>query len=810
MLERRFVNVDKCVSIDTSQAADYAETGSFSRTAYGGESSRSRQQLEDFADLSSGYFFELDRNLQYQYLSDRFSEITGIPRRMILGLSDADIDWLDDVPESGIEYLAALRRRDSFIDKRIAFLHPNGCVVRLSVNAKVIRDAAGEFSGIRGVAIETNPDAVISDVEEGAQAAYKLAGRIANVGFWEWDEIADNCTFCSEELARLYGVSVQEFLYRSTTDVKNRLSIHADDKQRYEQAVKEYKQHRQGFEIEYRLMPENAESVHVLEVVVPIVDENNELVRSFGFVKDISGQKEIAAALEQTRDDLDTRVKQRTAELERINKELSHSKSLLREATRVAKLGYFRWSAVENRCIYRDGELSKMLGAGATDYENETTSDFLARVHPEDLSRVSAAYTNSGEKAVSLNIEYRIVQPSGEVRYVNECSTPETNADGNVIETFGTMQDITERMLIAEELARVEERLSELGENAREVLYVLSADWREVIYVSKAFEDIWGRSCESLIADPRIWYKGLHPDDRDTIYAEIERKMSGDDPTPDFSDARIIGPKGDVRWLAARVYPIRNENGTTIRFAGVAEDITERKTATDALHHAQKLEAVGQLTGGVAHDFNNLLAVILGNTELVLEQCAAKDAALLEDVLTAGRHGAELTKRLLAFSRLQPLRPIRTDLNDLINGMGELLRRTLGTLFTVQLQLRQENVHVYVDPGLLQNAILNLALNSRDAMAGGGRLQIVVDRADRVAAGSKAVIAVIDNGMGMSTSDLSRALEPFFTTKNLGEGTGLGLPMVYGFVKQSNGDMTIDSKLGEGTTVTIQLPSDRD
>lgn len=244
----------------------------------------------------------------------------------------------------------------------------------------------------------------------------------------------------------------------------------------------------------------------------------------------------------------------------------------------------------------------------------------------------------------------------------------------------------------------------------------------------------------------------------------------------------------------------------------------ERKTIEDELRQAQKMEAVGQLTGGIAHDFNNLLAVILGNVELARKRVGPDHRAspLLENAQKAAALGGDLTRRLLAFSRRQTLLPQRVDINVLADDVIKMLKRTLGATVLIEANLESEPLYATVDPGQLENALLNLGVNARDAMPDGGTLsiatsKIVLSNGDArghgdVAPGVYKVIAVTDTGMGMTDDVKARAFEPFFTTKEVGKGSGLGLSMVYGFVKQSGGHVTIHSEGGQGTTIRLYLP----
>ena len=260
------------------------------------------------------------------------------------------------------------------------------------------------------------------------------------------------------------------------------------------------------------------------------------------------------------------------------------------------------------------------------------------------------------------------------------------------------------------------------------------------------------------------------------------------------------------------------QDGESI-FVGIIHDLTERKLTERQLQQAQKMEMVGQLSGGIAHDFNNLLTVIVGNAEYLSEQLKSRLdlRQLADDICHAGERGAELTRRLLAFSRRQLLRPRAIDCHELIASTCKLLKRTLRENIEVTTAFNADAIFAFADSGQLESAVLNLALNAQDAMAAGGRLTISTGIASLddnyegvhpdIESGEYAMIAVTDNGEGMTSDVAARAFEPFFTTKEVGKGSGLGLSMVYGFVKQSNGHVSIYSEPGLGTTVRIYLPN---
>ncbi len=279
-------------------------------------------------------------------------------------------------------------------------------------------------------------------------------------------------------------------------------------------------------------------------------------------------------------------------------------------------------------------------------------------------------------------------------------------------------------------------------------------------------------------------------------------------------------PDGPRVWESI-LAPVQNTEGVTDRLIGSIRDITDRVKSEERLREAQRMEAIGQLTGGVAHDFNNLLQVIRGNLELLQRSVAGDERGQLrlKNALYGAERATQLTRQLLAFARRQPLVPKVVNLSRLVSDMADLLRRTLGEAIEVETVVAGGLWNTVADPAQVESAILNLALNARDAMPGGGRLTVEITNASLdedyartardVTPGQYVMIAVTDTGEGMPDDVRARVFEPFFTTKSDGKGTGLGLSMVYGFVKQSNGHIQIYSELGQGTTVKIYLPRSR-
>ena len=335
-----------------------------------------------------------------------------------------------------------------------------------------------------------------------------------------------------------------------------------------------------------------------------------------------------------------------------------------------------------------------------------------------------------------------------------------------------------------------------------------------IVFVNNAFERETGyRRDEAIGRTPQMFYGPK------TDLVELERVRSAARAgMPSRLVVSAYTKSGAELVLEMEVTPLLDDLGRVAHLVIVHRDITERMSLEAKLRQSQRLEAIGQLTGGVAHDFNNLLTVIMGNAELLAERSSlpSRPRALALSIAHAAARASELTKRLLAFARKQTLDPKSVDINHLVCGVDTLLRRTLGEHIDVALSLQDSLWCTLVDPGQLENALVNLCVNARDAMPNGGRLTIetrnthldeayAAQRLD-VQPGDYAVLSVTDTGAGIAPEHLAMVFEPFFTTKDVGKGTGLGLAMVYGFIKQSGGHVAIYSEVGEGTTVRIYLP----
>jgi PAS domain S-box-containing protein len=375
--------------------------------------------------------------------------------------------------------------------------------------------------------------------------------------------------------------------------------------------------------------------------------------------------------------------------------------------------------------------------------------------------------------------------------------------------------DVSEARKVQEDLADREAHLRSILATVPDPMVVIN-DTSSITSFSAAAEKLFGYSSREVIGrNVRMLMPSPYREEHDRYIADYLRT----------GNARIIGLGRVVkgRKKDGSVFPMELSVGETISngsriFTGFIRDLTSRHRVEEELRQSQKMEAVGQLTGGLAHDFNNLLTVISGNLEM-LDSCLTDEEhrELVREAQEAADDGAKLTGQLLAFGRRQPLNPKSVDIGSLVSSFSELLRRTLGEAIELRTSIKGSDHNGLVDDSQLQNALLNLALNARDAMPNGGSLTLEISRArldldyarmyPESRQGDYVLISVTDSGSGMSEDVKTRAFEPFFTTKGVGAGTGLGLSMVYGFVKQLGGHIQLHSELDQGTTVRIFLPA---
>ncbi len=628
---------------------------------------------------------------------------------------------------------------------------------------------------------ENGPQPKTGEALRDSESLLAFAQEMAHLGSWEIDYDSDTIIW-SDETYRIVGLTRSEFDGKRATYFN---IIHPDDREWVTQQAKNL-QKGERFEQTYRIIRPDGEerSVHVQGMVTIIEDDVPRRAR--GFIQDITERKTSEDALRE-------------------------SEKHLNEAQRIAHIGSWEFSERSKILTWSD-EVYRIFGVTKEAFL-PTPDNILATVHPDDRARVIKE-REEGQREENYSFSYRIARPDGEIRFVRQISLTLARQGSELIHRSGTLQDITEHVAAEAALRASEANLNQAQRIAHIGSWETNEHTKTLTWSDEVYR-IFGQRKETFEPTVDGFMEAVHPDDHAIIWKAIEKEAQG---IQDYTYVhRIVRPDGEVRTVRQVAQVNAIENGAVIR-RGTVQDITEQASTEEDLRQAQKMEAIGQLTGGVAHDFNNLLTVILGNLELIRDGVNADDAvsAMIDRSVKATEQGAALTARLLAFSRKQNLMPTTIDLNKLVAGIMDMLRRTLGERVEITSSEAENLWLCSADQSQLENALLNLAINARDAMAEGGRLTIetanISLRDDFAAAqaevepGDYIALSVSDTGSGIASDTLKHVFEPFFTTKSAGVGSGLGLSMVYGFAKQSDGNVTIYSELGKGTTVKLYLP----
>jgi PAS domain S-box-containing protein len=371
-----------------------------------------------------------------------------------------------------------------------------------------------------------------------------------------------------------------------------------------------------------------------------------------------------------------------------------------------------------------------------------------------------------------------------------------------------------ERLRAEQELRRAEQRQAAIIQSLPMVLYLEPVDrsprWPD--YVSGDLQAITGFTYDEIAERPGVWAERLHPDDRGRVMACLELRQKSGRLSVEY---RWQCADGNYKHFLDQAVLLTDPEGRPVEFAGTLTDITEQRSLESQLIQAQKMDAIGKLTGGIAHDFNNLLAAVIGGLSLLDKRAdlPEEQQRILTMTKRAAEQGSELVRRLLAFARRQKLEPMPVDLGALQEAVWDLLTHTLGGLVNIEWKASDDDCKAFADQAQLELALVNLIINARDAMPAGGTVAVAVEnhelRTDNWAAlppGDYVRLTVTDTGSGISAENLEKVMEPFFTTKEIGKGSGLGLSMVYGFAKQSNGAFKLKSEVGVGTTAELWLP----
>jgi PAS domain S-box-containing protein len=720
--------------------------------------------------------------LRTVYVNPAFSHLTGYPAEALIGRSPLELIGPESEPAIAQQWQAACQANSSFSGE----LQVSRCEGD-TLWTRILMQPFAPQPGYRIVTFEdiSAHKAARASVRA-SEARLAIAMEAGELSMWDWNVLRDE-VYYNDHWRTSIGIDPQELLKRET--LHERLML-PDDPEVLEAFERHFRGGTNYFEHEYELPTAFGKPKWFLaRARVMKRDDQGRAQRVIGVLRDIS------------------RRKQRIQESYEVQQRWER-------AVRGTSDGLYDWDLLTGHVWYA-ARFRQIVGYSEADFP-DTFNAFQSVVHDEDRPRVLARIRAHLENREPLDVRCRVKTASGNLLWCRMRGEAERNAAGRPLRLSGSISDISAQVATEHALNRTQDFYGTVLDSLP--LFIAYADCNErVLYANRRFLEFFGRETvrdvHPTIAEVigQRYYDAVGTFVREALQGHTNERHG-----------RFRDSAGRAVELEGTFFPHRDETGAIQGCFVAARDVTEKRQLEAELRQSQKMEAIGRLTGGIAHDFNNLLAVIIGNTQL-LSRSFRESPRLFKQADTALRaamRGGDLTRRLLAFARQQVLEPKVVDLNGLIGGMYEFLRRSL----TGEIDFRQKSDAavwpIKADPGQLENAILNLVINARDAMPEGGTITLATCNvavseppAEREIAGDELVkpgeyvmLEVADTGVGMSPEILKRVFEPFFTTKDIGKGSGLGLSMVYGFVKQSEGHIRITSAVGEGTSVRLYFP----
>jgi PAS domain S-box-containing protein len=726
-----------------------------------------------------------DGTISYSYLSAGIRHMYGLdPEAAKTDFGQVlSIIHPDDRPrflEALHESAAAL----SPLDIEFRQIKPDGAIVWIRSMAQPRHMENGEVVW-DGIALDVTENKTAMEALQASERRLSEAQQIAHVGSWEWN-VKKNILTWSDETYRIFGrepgsdISVERF----------RKQVHPEDLDHVLAIRDAAFRNETPYDLEYRIIRTDGSVRHLHSAGKVELDAQKQPIRLYGSVYDITEHKLAEAA-----------VRKSEARYRMLVETMNDGVAIVDTET--------RFTYVNNRFANMLGRSKdEILGRPAHEFADERNGKALERQINKRRRGETEAYEMAWLRGDGTTI-FTLISPQ-----------PILDESGHFRGSFGIFTDITERKRAEDEIRRSEEHLRLVTDALPVVISYIDSGLRfrfanklNEEWLARPRSEIIGRRVRDVIN--KSSYEKVHP--------YRKRALSGEEVR---FEEKLAWPDGKIRHVQAHYVPHVSPTGSHLGYFSLMEDITERKAAEAELFQAQKMQAVGQLTGGVAHDFNNLLTIVIGNLDILKRRIRRPRAGQpndkqglntqIEEIAAAAKRGAELTQRLLAFSRKQPLQPERVDLNRLTQRMSTLLQRAIGERIKLETVIHAGLWPATADPVQVENAILNLTLNAKDAMPEGGRLTIETANVrigshyaevnEEIAPGQYVLLAVTDTGAGMSPEVVKRAFEPFFTTKIETGGSGLGLSTIYGFVKQSKGHVKIYTEVGKGTTVKIYLP----
>jgi two-component system cell cycle sensor histidine kinase/response regulator CckA len=492
---------------------------------------------------------------------------------------------------------------------------------------------------------------------------------------------------------------------------------------------------------------------------------------------------------------------------------LTEREASLSDIERLANVGSWSWDVRTNEVVWSE-QAFRIFGYDPA-VDTATQDAFFAALHPEDREVLSHATARTAATGITAPApRCRFIHADGSTRHVILTGTPIRDQTGQLIRIVGAALDVTEFVAVESELRRTAQLLNEAERMAGLGSWNWCASTHRIEWTDTLYR-IFGIALGTTVTN-ELFFERIHPDDREHV--RTSGQCLRDERTRSL-EFRVVWPDGSLRHVCMEVKPVRDDRGQVSRLMGTVQDITARAQLEQQLRHSQKMDAIGTFAGGIAHDFNNYLMVIKGNVELIRARSTARsfECERLDEIATVASSCAALTGQLLSLARRPVSSPRPVDVMSLVNNAAPILRRLLGDHVQLVLKAPVAAAVVRIDPAQLEQVLVNLAVNARDAMLEGGAVTIEVDCATvepdlassrpTLNPGAYVRIDVTDMGAGIPAAIQARVFEPFFTTKAHGKGTGLGLSTVYGIVKQWQGHVEFESQLGRGTKFSVWLPS---
>lgn len=629
-----------------------------------------------------------------------------------------------------------------------------------------------------------SPLAALNRAQE-QEANLKVAQQLLKIGFWKYD-ISNRKLVWSPSVYEMAGITPEDFDGSLEKYVE---ILFSDDREQAALSVQTLNDPDVKFhEFERRITRKDGSTLHVKGIGVRTQTVSGDVVT--GVVQDVTAERNRQSDLRLL-----------GASVERLNDIVV----ILRVDPSVP--------GTDAPIAYINAAFERITGYARSQVVGRPLSFILSRAEPKIDPRALETAMNAGR---SLRVEVSgPIHPGRQITWDVEF-LPVADAYGKYAHWAAVARDITDRRAAERRAAINEDRFQFVSRSTADVVWEWDITSSAFIW-SEAFDKIAGAPGAYQETGFGSWSRRVHPEDCGRVVTSLMDAAASPDAESWSEEYRFIGDDGGERVILDRGFIVRDEAGNAARMVGTMIDLTERRASEQRSRDSERLEAIGQLTGGVAHDFNNLLTVILGNSDVLRDKLEDPAQRRMADLIhLAATRGGDLTKRLLAFARRQPLKPQRTCLNERTGSVHALLRGALDARIRIRHSPAPGLWSVQVDPGQFDVALLNLAFNARDAMPSGGTLTIETENIkvrgrsgstrEGVPPGDYVCVTVSDTGAGMEEEAQRRAFEPFFTTKAAGKGSGLGLSMVYGFARQSDGHILISSSLGEGTSVKLFFP----